>query len=374
MELFVNNPNVGPPPEQENTKRDAVEDYRYPVCVWAAPLNKDGKFYFAVNYGLQDGTELNKTSRGVVDTICTYFASTYHANLSFINGTEVVDVKVERKYPLNATALDWNYLFAPYDVVPGGDIENTAAFAKSLPDEMVLYTGMPPFPNISISDAYRDSNIRAIADGMSYALGGVILNAGRNRSQHVLFFFETDNTLGTEGAAPVNSLITQTPWVQSEKSWLATVYNFTRLTPSLYEEMLWNVTISMLTRPNTNTTVEVTMSPWENAYSFANKQSLIWAYGVSLVVSAGFIALGIVALGRNGVPAESGGFMQLLCTTTGDNLAINREAATCSMGGSSNFSNELKELRVRYGYIKATAGGEGKPRAGFGTREETDAI
>lgn len=120
-----------------------------------------------------------------MNTICTYFASTYHAHLNFINGTEVVDVKVERKYPLNATALDWNYLFAPYDVVPFGDIENTAAFATSLPDDMVLYTGMPPFPNISISDAYRDSNIRAIADGMSYALGGVILDAGGNRSRHV---------------------------------------------------------------------------------------------------------------------------------------------------------------------------------------------
>lgn len=116
------------------------------------------------------------------------------------------------------------------------------------------------------------------------------------------------------------------------------------------------------------------MSPWENAYSFANKHSLIWAYGVSLVLSAGFIVLGIVALGRNGVPAESGGLMQLLCTTTGDNLAINKEAAKCSMGGSSNFSNELKELRVRYGYIKSTAEDEGKPRAVFGTEEETDAI
>ncbi|KAF4546190.1 uncharacterized protein LTHEOB_4187 [Lasiodiplodia theobromae] len=272
-------------------------------------------------------------------------------NLNFVNGTEIVDIEVKKKYPLNATALDWAYLFAPYDVV---DNKSSEGMATILPDDLVLFTGMGGSPKLPISDAFRDSNIRAIADGVSYALGGILLRAG------------------SESAIHMNTLIPETPWVKSYKRLDWTSYDFSQLTPALYEKMLRNVTMSMLSRPNTNTTVEVTMSPWENAYSFASKRSLIWPYGVSLILSAGFIAFGLVALGQNGVSAESGGFMQLLCTTTGDNLEINKEAAKCSMGGSSNFSNELKELRVRFGHIKATA--EGKLRAGFGTEEETDAI
>ncbi|KAF9630328.1 hypothetical protein BFW01_g890 [Lasiodiplodia theobromae] len=344
QDLFDTDGSVQPPPKQENTKRDSSR----PGSFWAAPLNKDGKFYFAVNYDTG-----NNSLTAHLNTICTYFASTYHMNLNFVNGTEIVDIEVKKKYPLNATALDWAYLFAPYDVV---DNKSSEGMATILPDDLVLFTGMGGGPKLPISDAFRDSNIRAIADGVSYALGGILLRAG------------------SEAAIHMNTLIPETPWVKSYKRLDWTSYDFSQLTPALYEKMLRNVTMSMLSRPNTNTTVEVTMSPWENAYSFASRQSLIWPYGVSLVMSAGFIALGIVALGQNGVPADSGGFMQLLCTTTGDNLAINKEAAKCSMGGSPNFSNELKELRVRFGYIKATAEDEGKPRAGFGTEEETDAI
>lgn len=346
-------------------EQEARPEYSPPANFLGAPSRRGDKYYFDVQYG----------EGGMENMTCTYFASTYHGNVTFINGTQTIEVEAVRKYALNATALSYPYLFAPYEVVPSADKDDTAAFEKPFSDDTILATpGRPDSPNITVSDAYHDSNIRAIADAVAFTLGGAISKAGTDSTNAVKGEFDADIISGKEGEFVGNTLVVQTPWVPTTKAWLGTTYDFTQLTPSLYEEMLRNVTISMLARPNTNTTASVTKSPWENAYKFARKESLIWAYGVSLVVSAGFIIFGIVALFQNGVPAESGGFLQVLCTTTGDNLAINREAAACSMGGSSNFSNELKELRVRYGYIKATEGDESKPRAGFGTREEMDAI
>ncbi|KKY27824.1 hypothetical protein UCDDS831_g00688 [Diplodia seriata] len=292
--------------------QEARMEYSPPANFLGAPSDRDAKFYFDVQYG----------PGGVANMSCTYFASTYHANVTFLNGSQTVDVTVERKYLLNATTLGYPYLFAPYQVVDPEDEQNPAAWNKPFPDDIVLYN-KPDLgsPNITVSDAFHDSNIRAIADAVSFTLGGM------------------------EGEFVGNTLIAQTPWVSTTKAWFGTTYDFSQLSPRLYEEMLRNVTISMLARPNTNITANVTRT--------------------------GFIVFGIVALVQNGIPAESGGFMQVLCTTTGDNLVINREASACSMGGAPSFSNDLKELKVRFGYVKGTEGDEWGPRAVFGTEDET---
>jgi hypothetical protein len=107
------------------------------------------------------------------------------------------------------------------------------------------------------------------------------------------------------------------------------------------EELLRNVTISTLGLRNTTT--------------------------LSLV----FIVIGVVALFRNGEAAEVGGFLQLLRTTTGDELRVNQLAKQCTESGHGGLDEqslkELKDLRVRFGELDRLGT---KPRMAFGTEDE----
>lgn len=142
------------------------------------------------------------------------------------------------------------------------------------------------------------------------------------------------------------------------------------LTPSTMEELLTNVTISTLTMRNTTAPAEVSQTIFFNTYSFAGWRVMAISYGLPVGLSMVFVALGLVALFRNGEAAESGGLLQLLCTTTGEELRINRLARRCAAGTGAGYdkeaAEELKALRVRFGAL----GGDAKVRMGFGTEEE----
>ncbi|GME39339.1 uncharacterized protein LTHEOB_4187 [Neofusicoccum parvum] len=280
----------------------------------------------------------------------------YHVNVSYLDGVEDVNVEVKQKYPLNSTILSNPYLFVAWTLVD--DINDPVRFNQPIPDDQVLWNSTSNTDPIPLATAYREQNIRSIADALAISLGGAIEAKGNGAGN------------GFVGEFIGNTLITQTPWVNTNVSYYGATYDFSELTASLFEQMLRNVTMSMLTRPNTNAYANVTKTPWRNAYSFARKDSLIAAYAVSLIVSALFIAMGIFALFKNGVAAETGGFMQVLCTTTGDFLDINREASKCSTGGAANFSEKLKDMRVRFGEISGNEESDGAPRAGFGTEKE----
>jgi hypothetical protein len=142
------------------------------------------------------------------------------------------------------------------------------------------------------------------------------------------------------------------------------------LTPSTMEELLANVTISTLTMRNTTTQADVSQTIFFNTYSFAGWRVMAISYGLPVGLSLVFISLGMAALFRNGEAAESGGLLQLLCTTTGEELRINKLARRCAAGTGAGYdkraAEELKTLRVRFGAL----GGDTKVRMGFGTEEE----
>lgn len=143
------------------------------------------------------------------------------------------------------------------------------------------------------------------------------------------------------------------------------------LPPRRLEELLQNVTISMITLGYSNTTVDAQVVEWINKSSFDGKLTLIIAYLVPLALSLIFIAMGFVALVQNGVSADGGAFLQILCTTTGADLKMNRLAARCCVGGSANVSKELKELRVRFGKLCGEKDGPVRRVVAFGTAAET---
>lgn len=112
-------------------------------------------------------------------------------------------------------------------------------------------------------------------------------------------------------------------------------------------DSLKNITINTFHRLNWwNETASITRSTTHNIYSFSSRVRLLLPYGLSLLVSLPFLAVGVISLHRNGVPAIEGGFIQYLVTTTGSSelmKAAARESAT-----PHNVSKDLRRRKIRF--------------------------
>lgn len=145
-----------------------------------------------------------------------------------------------------------------------------------------------------------------------------------------------------------------------------------KLSPSIVEQLMRNVTISMLNDATTNTTAEVTTRVYKAAYEFHDKPRLVVVYAVTLGLCLVFVLLGLFALFQNGTPASSGGFLQILCTTTYGESLMNHVAKEASLQGTENVTKDLAALKVRY--VLVTDSGSEKQYAAFGTVEETEVL
>lgn len=143
------------------------------------------------------------------------------------------------------------------------------------------------------------------------------------------------------------------------------------ITPTMIEDLLQSTTMSIYTHGPRNTTLTAQQTIHEPVYLFSHPANLL-AYVVALLIALAFILLGVYALLRNGVAAESS-FLQVLCTTTSKNVEINRLAERACLGGGEGVPKELKDLKVRFGEIRGGVDGDdrGVRLAGFGTVEET---
>jgi hypothetical protein len=121
---------------------------------------------------------------------------------------------------------------------------------------------------------------------------------------------------------------------------------------SVFQRQLWDPTQTKL-----NERIDVvngTESLSFNVYHFENKLIFFLPYSLSLVLAIPIIAMGLIALyyQNNGVSAISGGFVQLLMTTTG-HTAIDSalEKGCASLGGHENVSKELMNMEIRFGEL-----------------------
>jgi hypothetical protein len=135
--------------------------------------------------------------------------------------------------------------------------------------------------------------------------------------------------------------------------------------------MLYNITLSTISLGLWNTSTEVTMEDFVNTYSFAGprRYNLIFPYAVCLLISFGFVALGLYSLYGNSVEG-SNGFLQTIQTSRGS-AALNAAARGSSLGGPDNVPKELEDLQLVFGELIDADGKSGAVRrAGWGTRSE----
>jgi hypothetical protein len=93
---------------------------------------------------------------------------------------------------------------------------------------------------------------------------------------------------------------------------------------------------------------------------FAPRTTLIIPHAATLAVALGVCIIGLNALRQNGVSASTGGFLQILCTTTGS-PTLDHMAVKGSIGGPQNTPKELQKLEFMFGQLS----GKNGPIAGF---------
>ena len=118
----------------------------------------------------------------------------------------------------------------------------------------------------------------------------------------------------------------------------------------------------------------MTQNLTDTAYSFSRPLNIGLPYGLLFVLALPFLGLGLWSLYANGVPAQDGGFFQILVTTRGSEV-LDRAARAGCLGGEENVPQALKDVKVRFGEF--IGGGEKSgsiAMAGFGTEDEVRMI
>ncbi|KAH6618853.1 hypothetical protein C7974DRAFT_38251 [Boeremia exigua] len=129
--------------------------------------------------------------------------------------------------------------------------------------------------------------------------------------------------------------------------------------PTMARDLLINTTINALSLGERFDVVLGNTTRVFNVYSFQDKQAFFLPYGLALGLGIPIIALGLAAFyTRNQrVSAITGGFLQILMTTTGrrslDDIIVKGSG---TMGGQENVSDALKEASIRFGELVADGG------------------
>lgn len=154
--------------------------------------------------------------------------------------------------------------------------------------------------------------------------------------------------------------------------WNATAHKLGRisyqlLTPSVIEELMRNVTMSLLNHSNRLTETLVSQTTMSDGYVFEDPNRLIVAYFSGLALYSVLISLGVMALLHNGVSASPGGFLEVLGATAASGSQLNGVVRQVNQG--ERPLRQLLDLRIRLGEVR-DGGGE-RPFAAFGTEGET---
>jgi len=122
------------------------------------------------------------------------------------------------------------------------------------------------------------------------------------------------------------------------------------ITEKSLNDLLFNITISMLSLDIWNESIPVTSTNFRNTYVFSSQLSFFLPYGLRLGFASVYAIIGIRALIINGVPAVDGGFLQIMMATRGrtemEDIIVAKMA-----NGPSGLSEETLNIKVRFGEL-----------------------
>ncbi|KAL5115718.1 hypothetical protein ACEQ8H_006430 [Pleosporales sp. CAS-2024a] len=200
---------------------------------------------------------------------------------------------------------------------------------------------------------------------------GVLLN-DEIYTEHII---APGNPFCTESGVSANGPLAGTVFDASRSTSIELGYRdprkYIQVTQDLLNNVLTNITLSAISLRTWWDMVNVTTTHYESTYSLANPLNLILPYSLCLAAATLCAAVAIWSLSCNGVPANDGGFLQIMMATRG-NTDMERLVLRERLTTTEKMSPELRNLRVRYGELvfKDEMGVETR-RMGFGTLEET---
>jgi hypothetical protein len=291
---------------------------------------------------------------------CATLDTIYTAHVSYVNHIQTVTLEVLQEKPLDQSSRMTSSLFYPVTM--------------STPSETGLQ--LRPEDGLTIDELYQyyhDIQLVSIRDALTVPMTGSIgRDSANNYKEKMGWNISSGNLLpGT----PFAEVIYQngSGW---EGHWGGTTNKYKRLyfrlSASLVEHLMQNVTISLLNTAMSNTSTQVTTTLWKPAYVFKNPVRLVAAYAGILSVCLAFVLLGLRALWQNGTPAFTGGFLQIMCTTTHSESIMNEIAREAGISGTIGLPKDLLDLRVRYGSVPRS--GNAQRYTAFGTVEETEEL
>ncbi|PWY84750.1 hypothetical protein BO70DRAFT_423730 [Aspergillus heteromorphus CBS 117.55] len=258
---------------------------------------------------------------------CRAYESIYTVHLTYTGGQPHTTSEVHPVRPLNSSYLYDDYGMYPQTGSPDARLNATATGA----------TGG------TVTEIYRRANLAAVQDSLVLALSGYI----------DIFLLHSQPSANTIIAlSELYSGSVASPRFD--------------LTGASLQDLLQNITLSLLTLNQTTVTTTVTSTVPVNVYSFQRPVRLIAPYFACLGVALGFLLGGTHALVRNGISASLTGLFQTLCTTRASARLDDLAAQGC-LGGRENVPDELRELKVMFGEIR---GKGGLRRAGLGVADE----
>lgn len=300
---------------------------------------------------------------------CTLSRSLYKVKNSYVNGEQTLGYTLHK---IRQTSNQW-------DAVLGAGIpfshqhRHNSALPQSFYEEH-NWSGS----NLTF---YRDSQLAGVLGALASVLSGSCIaniysvdgiKPSINGSSTIL------SEAGCVGTGLGGSIISYTSFLNGKQpNGLQTDQDIQNLSFNITEEslnkLLANFTLSIIPYLGLwNDTVNITRHISQNVYSFSQPINLLIPYSLSLVLAFPCILLGTFALVQNGIPANDGGFIQILSTTTGS-PALQIAAAGNCLAGDGRPSEHLRNLKVRYGELvglRTRVGGTVVRRAGFGTEGE----
>ncbi|KAE9362950.1 hypothetical protein N431DRAFT_423291 [Stipitochalara longipes BDJ] len=284
-----------------------------------------GNFDFEVHYYQE--VDLDHQFDPQLFLTCFLNKADYFVNVTYISGNPVFDYQVNNSQPINSTAL-----------LRPGNPNNP----------------QPGIPDANNGAAITNLNVWAIYQAMVVAMTG---DVGRYGEYDQL----VNDTMVLESSLVQYIFETGTKFE-------GLIFN---ISETSLNSMLHNITLSTISLGLWNTSTEVITGDFVNTYSFTGhrRYNLIMPYAVCLLVSLGFVVLGLYSLFGNSV-AASNGFLQTI-QTSGGSVALDAAAKGSSLGGPDNVPKELQSLELVFGELTEPDGKYGAVRrAGWGTRSE----
>ncbi|KAJ0423246.1 hypothetical protein BJY00DRAFT_310375 [Aspergillus carlsbadensis] len=287
----------------------------------------------------------SETGQSTTELVCRLYNTSYTVNLNFTDGTQsLTPLSVSPLNPANWTSTE------------GQD--------SSIPSNIRLEAESPYTPNSGFHITYllfRGLLERRLSAG-----------ASGNLAQ------ESDSNGYGDGLS-----ITQSGLFSCPEIWNSTIYgNLSQSSipvvsqcrngtlAAAIEDLSHNFTYSLLSLNAANTSLPVFASSLQNFYTY-DYRNLAAVYAAAVGVTVACVAVGFLALARNGVPQNTA-FSSLLLTTRNPELD-SLGAGNCLGGGV--LDKDVGSVRLRFGEVVApegegctATGSSGRRHAAFGTQ------